>query len=548
MSTRIRDRLALTAACVALSLTAAACTGTADGSGDKTEAADYELSATTPEPSGEIDSFTWAIYAEPFSLDYAYAFDYPPNQVLANVCDNLLRWNPDLTYSPGLAEKWENPDPTTWVYTIRSGVTFHDGSPLTAADVVASLRRHLDPQVGSYWNSVYTRVKSIEETGDMEVTVRLKQPDSLFNQYMASSPGTIESAKTLKEAGADYGNAASGVNCTGPFELGSWKRGENITLERYDDYWDSELVAKAKEVKFVFLPDANTRVNAWASGQVDGGWQVPANAYAQLRSSDAGDLYFGTNTTVVSEIVNNHEGILGDKRVRKALLMATDREGIVKAGEQGVGKVATSLVDDSTWGSVPEDQIAERLAELPTYEYDVEAARALAKEAGVDGQRVVIASTPAFPSADVVTGAFAQAAEDIGLDPKIEQISPEKYTALFSDPAARKGIDLFLTMWYSSVTDPMDFYGVLRTGEFSNYGNWTNPDFDQAANEALVQPVGDPKWVEAVAGAQQVAMEELPWLPLYTLPTSVWLGDRITGVSPSIAFMYYPWAATIGAR
>ena len=73
----------------------------------------YQLTAQTPAPKGDIDSFTWSIYAEPLSLDYAYAFDYPPNQVLANVCESLLRWNADLSASPGLAAEYANPTPTT---------------------------------------------------------------------------------------------------------------------------------------------------------------------------------------------------------------------------------------------------------------------------------------------------------------------------------------------------------------------------------------------------------------------------------------------------
>ena len=140
-------------------------------------------------PLGDIDSFTWSLYAEPLSLAFPYAFDYPPNQVLSNVCESLLRWNADLSITPGLATAFTNPTPTTWVYTIRDGVTFHDGTTLTADDVVASLSAHLNPDVGSYWASVYRNVKSIKKTGDMEVTVTLTQPDSMFNQYMAVSPG-----------------------------------------------------------------------------------------------------------------------------------------------------------------------------------------------------------------------------------------------------------------------------------------------------------------------------------------------------------------------
>ena len=536
----------LAASLVTLGLVGAACSGTAAGP-DQGGAA-FELSSSTPEPSGDIDVFSWALYAEPFSLDYAYAFDYPPNTVLSNVCESLLRWNPDLTTSPALAEKVDHPTPTTWVYTIRQGVTFHDGSALTADDVVASLQRHVDPKVGSYWASVYRNVKSIAKTGDAEVTVTLAQPDSLFNQYMAASPGTIESAKTLQQDGADYGNSTAGVNCTGPFSLKSWDSGNSITLERYDDYWDASLKAKAGEVEFVFLPDANTRTNAWAAGQVDGGWQVPPNAYAQLRNSGAGSLYYGVNTTVTSEIVSNTKGVLGDKRVRQALLMAIDREGIVKAGEQGVADVSDSLVSDSTWGGVPDSELETIQTGLPTYPRDVAAAKALAAEAGVNGQKIVIATSPAFSSADVTSTAVAQAAEDIGLDPKIVTISPDKYTALFTDPGARKGIDLFLTIWYLSVTDPLDYYGVLRTGDFSNYGGWSNAEYDELVNQAVATDVDDPARPGLIAQAQKIAMEELPWLPLDAPPTSVWLGSRITGVVPSIAFMYYPWAATIGAR
>ncbi len=105
-------------------------------------------------------------------------------------------------------------------------MTFHDGTPLTADDVVASMNRHLDPAVGSSWYSVYQNVVSIEQTGDREVTVTEATPDSQFNLAMGGSAGVIESAATLAEAGADYGNSTGGVNCTGPFCLDEWKPGE----------------------------------------------------------------------------------------------------------------------------------------------------------------------------------------------------------------------------------------------------------------------------------------------------------------------------------
>lgn len=508
---------------------------------------DWELTTTTAAPSGDIDSYTWVNYAEPYSLDYAYAFDYADNQVLANVCESLLRLNPDYTLTPGLAEAVEHPTPTTWVYTIRDGVTFHDGTPLTAADVVASMRRHLDPAVGSSWYSAYQNVVSIEQTGDRQVTVTESVPDSQFNLAMGGSAGVVESAATLAERGAEYGNSTGGVNCTGPFSLAEWKSGESITLERYDDYWDDSLRARSGEVEFIFMNDSNARVNALKSGEVDGGWMIPMDAIPQLQESGAGDVHFGMSTAVSSLIVSNLDGPLGDVRVRRALLMALDREGIIDAASGGIGDVSNALTTESVWVGASDAGLQAAFDGLEEYPYDVEAATQLVEEAGATGEEIVIATAPIGQDFAVTSQATAAAAESIGLKATIQTVTPNAYTALFSDPAAREGVDLFYTVWYLSSPDPLEMYGVLRPGEFSNYGEWENAEFTDAVNAAIA--IDDPAArSEKTAEAQRIANEELPWLPLFTGPMPLFLGERITGVAPSIAFLYYPWAATIGAR
>jgi peptide/nickel transport system substrate-binding protein len=541
----------LTAGAVALSLLAAGCSGKAGGSASSTApggGAAYTLSSETPAPKGEIDSFTWADYAAPESMDYAYAYDYPINTILSNVCESLLRWNPDLTITPNLAEKFSNPTPTTWVYDLRAGVTFHDGTTMTADDVVASLHRHIDPNVGSYWNSVYKNVKSIVKTGPLQVTVTLTQPDSMFNQYMAVSPGTIDSAATFKADGADYGNPNKLVNCTGPFSIASWKSGENMVLKRYDNYWNAPAKAKAKQVTFVFLQDPNTRINALTSGQVDGSWDAPSNAYAQLQAPGApGKLYFGINTVVDDFIVSNLNGALKDVRMRQALMMALDRAGMVKTAEKGYAKITNSLVTQNNWLGVPQDQLDKIYADLPQYPYDLEKAKALAKEAGANGQKVVIATSPLGDNVTIATTALAAAVKAIGLDPVITTISPDKYTELFSSADARKGIDLYHTTWYTSLADPEEMYSTLRCGEFANYGNWCNNAFEAADKITMASPVGTEARQAAMVTQQKIAATELPWLPLYEVPQSLWLGKKITGVHPSVYYLYSPWANEIGA-
>lgn len=514
---------------------------------DATAAPEWELTAQTAAPSGDIDSFTWVSYSEPYSLDYAYAFDYADNQVLANVCESLLRLNPDYTLSPGLAESFAHPTPETWVYTIREGVTFHDGTPLTAADVVASMSRHLDPEVGSSWFSAYQNVASIEQTGDREVTVTMTQADSQFNLAMGGSAGVVESAATLAEKGADYGNSTGLVNCTGPFALTAWKSGESVTLTRYDDYWDESLRAEAGEVEILFMTDSNARVNALKSGEVDGGWMIPTDAIAQLQDSGKGEVYFGLNTAVGSLIVSSMDGPLGDERVRRALLMAMDRQGILDAAAKGYGEVTDALTTDSVWVGAGDAALEEAFDGLEEYPYDVEAAKKLIDEAGVAGEEIVIATAPIGNDFAVISQGAAAAAQAIGLKATIETVSPSAYTALFSDPSAREGVDLFYTSWYLSSPDPLEMYSVLGTGEFSNYGNWSDPEFDALVNEAVA--IDDPAArSELTAQAQRIANEQLPWLPLFEGPMTVFLGERVTGVAPSVAFLYFPWAATIGAR
>ncbi|WP_426321203.1 ABC transporter substrate-binding protein [Microbacterium sp. E-13] len=546
--TRRTARRLLASAGVGLAgaLALSACSGDTS-SPDPTAAPEWEYTAQTAAPSGDIDSYSWVSYSEPYSLDYAYAFDYADNQVLANVCESLLRLNPDFTLSPGLAESFDHPTPETWVYAIRDGVTFHDGTPLTAADAVASMSRHLDPEVGSSWYSVYQNVASIEQTGDRQVTVTMNGPDSQFNLAMGGSAGVVESAATLAHTGADYGNSTGLVNCTGPFALTGWKSGESVTLTRYDDYWDDTLRARAGEVDILFMSDPNARVNALKSGEVDGGWMIPADAIGQLQSSGRGDVFFGLNTAVGSLIVNNLDGPLGDERVRRALLMAMDRQGILDAAAKGYGAVTNALTTESVWVGASEAGLKEAFDGPEEYPYDIEAAKKLIDEAGVAGEEIVIATAPISNDFTVISQGAAAAAQSIGLTATIETVSPSAYTALFSDPSAREGIDLFYTSWYLSSPDPLEMYSVLRTGEFSNYGNWSDPEFDALVDEAVT--IDDPAArSEVTAQAQRIANEQLPWLPLFQGPMTLFLGERVTGVAPSVAFMYYPWAATIGSR
>lgn len=535
----------ITAICGVLAISA--CSSPSTGNVDKASAPTFEITKQTPQPSGELDQLRWATYAEPFSIDYAYTFDIADNQVLANVCESLLRLNPDMSVAPSLATEFSNPTPTTWVYTIRDGVKFHDGTVMTADDVVASMQRHLDPEVGSYWYSIYQNVERIEKSAPNQVTVTSRIPDATFNEAMSGAAGVIESAATLEALGADYGNSTGGVNCTGPFAFDSWKSGERIKFTRFDEYWNPDLMAKAEELEFIIMPDAAARVNAMKAGEVDGSWMIPSDAIDDLRASDSGDVFFGLNTAVNSLVVTNADGPLGNPEVRKALLMAIDREGLLQAAEAGYGTRTNALTTESVWEQADPETREAAFGQLIDYPYDPEAAKKIIEAEGVAGQEIVITTAPIGNNFTVIAQGTAAAAKSIGLKATLNTVTANNYGSLFSDPDARSGTDLMFTSWYLSIGDPLEMFSVLRTGDFSNYGSWTNPEYDKSVNEALSTMDIQDRFRLSLT-AQQILNEEIPWLPLYENPNLLWMSDHVTGASPSVNFLYYPWAAEIGAK
>ncbi|MGW0767595.1 ABC transporter substrate-binding protein [Streptomyces sp. NPDC002676] len=533
-------RAALAALTSVAALTAVtACAGPPRGG----TGASFVLSAGTPKPRGDIDSFTWAVYAEPPTLDYTMAFDYPQNTILSNVCESLMRWTPGLTLEPALAEKATNPDPTTWVYDLRRGVRFHDGRTMTADDVVFSLDRQRDPKNAAAWAQNFQNVASIRKTGPLQVTVKLKKSDSQFPQYMATAAGVVASRTGVTAAGADYGTSG-GLACTGPFTLGAWQKGQSLELDRFDGYWGTR--AKAGKVVFRFLTDPSARTNALLTGEADGGYLIPTESYGRLKDSGVGTLYFGEGLSTVNLGITNMNGPLGDVRVRQALSLALDRAGFVQAGLGGAGTATSSLTARAAWaGASPEVRKA-ALDGLPPTTRNVERARALVKEAGAAGKTLTVATSSIGQDVSLLATAVQAAGSEIGLRITLRSVAPDAFTALFTDPGAREGIDMFPLTYYDSITDPLDLLTNFRTGAYLNFAGYSDKRYDALVERATATYDKDRR-LRVESELQRHAAQRLPWIPVAEWPTALFLNKRITGAPTTIAYMYYPWAAGIGA-
>ncbi|MFI0975898.1 ABC transporter substrate-binding protein [Streptomyces sp. NPDC021093] len=534
-----RRRTARTALAVLLPVAVlAACAGP-----PRDRAASFALSAGTPRARGELDSFTWAVYAEPPTLDHTVAFDYPQNTVLANVCESLMRWTPGLTLEPGLARKASRPDPLTWVYDLRSGVRFHDGRTMTADDVVFSLGRQRDPANAAAWAQNFENVASIRKSGPLQVTVRLKKPDSQFPQYMATAAGVVASKAGVTRAGKDYGTSG-GLACTGPFTLGEWKKGQSLRLDRFDGYWGAR--AKSKQVVFRFLTDASSRTNALLSGEADGGYLIPTESYERLRKSGVGTLHFGEGLSTVNLGITRMKGALGDVRVRRALSLALDRTGFVHAGLGGAGTATHSLTARAAWAGAAPGTRKAAFGQLPPTTRDLKKAKALVEEAGATGKTLTVATSSIGQDVSLLATAVQDAGSRIGLKVRLKSIAPNAFTALFTDPGARTGIDMFPLTYYDSITDPLDLLTNFKTGAYLNFAGYSDKRYDALADLATTTYDRDRR-LRTEAELQRHASEQLPWIPVAEWPTALFLNKRITGAPTSIAYMYYPWAADVGA-
>ncbi|MEU4563301.1 ABC transporter substrate-binding protein [Actinoplanes sp. NPDC023936] len=537
-----------TGAALLLGLTLTACSGS--GEAPSTGASAVELVETTPAATGEVDTVTWALPSgEPSSLDPARTGDYSANTVVTNLCESLLRLEPDFSTAPGLASAVTQKSPTTVVITVRDGVTFWDGSPLTAADVAYSLKRNMDPKVGSYAAHVYANVATVAETGPLEVTVTFRKPDVQFVPDMAGVPGAIIQEKFAGKAGAGFGTAAGGLMCTGPYQLGEWSSGQKITLKRYDGYWDTSRKAKAATFTFVPLTDSSTLTSALLAGEVDGVYGAPVGSIAALQRSGTGTLYFGPSTESFSLGPVTAEGPAADPRIRQALDLAIDKTSFITSVLKGAGSPLKTFTPPLSWhGSPAKDVYDAGYAALPdTTAADLEAAKKLVAEAAPSRTDLVIA-TAAGDQSLLQTATIAQAAaRQIGLNITIKQLQPAEYAGMFYDPSLRAGIDLIATTGYLEVPGALYYApGFVLKGETFNWTNYENPEVT-ANIEAAVSATDPVVSAQKFVAAQAIYGPAKLQITLAGSYNRLYLNKRITGAPASFSYISSPWAALVGA-
>jgi peptide/nickel transport system substrate-binding protein len=383
----------------------------------------------------------------------------------ANVYEGLTRFAADGSILPGLASSWEiAPDGLSWVFNLRPGVTFQDGTPFTAEDVAFSFERAMAEDSTNAQKQLFEGINSVNVIDDVTVEIGLDAPKGSLLFNLAWGDAVI-----LSPASAET-NRTNPVG-TGPFRFAQWVQGDRVELVAYEDYWGEK--PKLEKVTFKFISDPTAAFAAMMAGDLDAFPVFPApENLAQFEADPRFQVVVGTTEGETILAINNARAPFDDIRVRQAIAHAIDRQAIIDGAMFGYGTPIGSHF-------APHHPAYEDLTGLS--EYDPEKARALLAEAGHAGGFATTLALPPPSYARRGGEIVASQLRAVGIEPQIVNMEWAQWLEqVFS------GKDFGLTI--VSHTEPLDI-GIYARDDY--YFGYRDPvmmalmhEFDRIADEA----------------------------------------------------------------
>jgi len=449
--------------------------------------------------------------AEPKSLDPHTVTAVNDFRILMNIYEGLVRYKDGtLEVEPALAESWSiSDDGKTYTFTLREGVTFHDGTELTAEAVKFNFDRMLNEDhpyhgTGPFPLSFFfSAIEGVEAPDAKTVVFTLSEPYAPFLSNLAYPTGLIVSPEAVKQHEADFGRNPAG---TGPFRLAEWESNAKVVIVRNDDYWGD--AAKLEAVVFRPITDANTRVAEMLSGGLDLMVEVPPDNVSQFGQDASFTVHEQAGPHVWFLILNAKEGPMADKRVRQAVNYAIDKKSLVDNVLQGTAEVAA--------GPTPPAFAWAYNDTLSPYPYDPDKARSLIEEAGVSGSEITFYVTEGGSGMldPVPMGAAIQAdLAKVGLDVKIETYEWNTFLGKVN-PGLEGKADMAEMAWMTNDPDTLP-YLALRTeawpdaGGF-NSGYYSNPKVDELLVAARRSTDSEER-ASLYKEMQTIVQEDAPW-------------------------------------
>jgi peptide/nickel transport system substrate-binding protein len=398
-----------------------------------------------------------AIAGEPDQLDPQKTSAYFSFEVLENVFDTLVEPDANLEMRPALAESWTvAPDQLTWTFRLRHGVSFHDGTPFTAADVVYSYRRIIDEKLSNV--DKFSAVTDVAAPTSDTVVIRVKRP----TPNLLTNLGGFKGMAIVSRHNVESGLIATHPVGTGPFSFASQRSGDSITLKANASYWGG--APRIPGVTFEFISEPSTALSALQAGEVDWTDSIPPQRVAQLRNDDSIHLAVTPSNDYWYLALNEAKPPWNDVRVRRAIAYAIDRDAIVAATSYGTS-VANQLAipAGNPW-----------YTRYDKYRYDVAEAKRLLADSGAAPPRMDMLVTSEYPETITAAQVIADNLSAFGITVDIRTVD----MATWLDEQNSGHFDMLMMGWLGNI-DPDDFYYAQHhTGGSSNAQKYSNPVVD----------------------------------------------------------------------
>lgn len=417
--------------------------------------------------------------------------------VYAGLCDKLVDLDAEANIIPMLATDWAySDDGLELVMNLRDGVVFHDGTAFDAEAVVANITRSMTLEE-SRRKSELSSVASIAATGPMQVTFTLTAPDASLVAQLSDRAGMMISPSAAEEAGADFGQNPV---CSGPFKFVERIQQDRIVLEKFEDYYDADRI-HLQRVTYLPIPDTTVRLANLRSGQLDMIERLAAPDVASVSQDSELTMQETVGLGYMAIYVNIDNGERSgtpmgqDPRVRQAFSMAIDREALNQVVFEGTARAGNQpFAPTSPWFNT----------DLPVPARDVEAARALLAEAGIDRMPVEIqhANNPVVTQMmQVVQAMVAEAGFDVTL-------RATEFATLLSEQTAGN-FQLSRSDWSGRPDPDGNLHQFVTCEGGINDPRYCNPEVDRLLNEARAST--DPAVRKAAYDAAGVILnEDLP--------------------------------------
>ena len=491
-----------------------------------------------------------ATATEPTSFDPHYTYFGPNRQAHMPVFEPLVMFAPDLSLKPALATRWEATAANLWEIDLRRNVRFHDGNEFTAADVIFSLERVKSIRNSPSTLGVYLQsIEALKALSPHRLLIETKGPAPLLMFDLANIP--IMSHRASQTTTTAELDAGKGIVGTGPYQFVRWDKGSLIEYASFNRHWSGR--PSWSSVRCLWVPDSDARVKSLVNGEVDFIDQVPpASAPALRERSDVNVMSIASNFVIflhmdqfrkTSPYVKSNEGTdidnpLLDRRVRKAISLAIDRQRLVDHALAGAAQPASQLLPSTFAGTIP------ALA-VPTQ--DLAEARRLLSAAGyANGFRLTMHGTRGRYANDVaVIQEVARQLQGAGITASAESLPSGEFFARASSGLRGEPEFSMIQVGWASIEPSGALKGLLATYDqkagsgSSNRGRYSHPRVDALLAEALKTADEQKRSALLVQATQVAVVEDQGIVPLY-YPTNTWAGRKGLRFSPRVDSSTFP--------